>query len=420
MKRLLTLWSCSLLLAGFLAGCDTYVEDIDPPIDTIPDERLNDPAQIPFLVQGVHARFADTYGGLALLSGGLSDEFFFDQNVPGATFPTYKQIDEGDILLDNNSVDGVLSDLGELRFLADNLVERIDNNMPDAPADLATLGRFIGYFYGGVARYFWATYFGLNPEQGGGVIDAGPFIPSDEMYDLALEKLNAALQNLPQELRIGIKTFSQDELRRVVNSVIARVYLFKGDYAAAAQAALNGMQPDDPPFLALFSVEAPNDFYFGAGPGRAQFVVDWRFVQYLEADPKEAERIPLADTLGNDKETIYYRQDKYPAQDSPIPFMTWQENHLMLAELGALHGQNIGGADPLALINEVRTSHGLDPYPDGTTVTEDLILEERDKELFAQGIRLPDQRRFDRWHLPAGTWKYLPITQNERNANPNL
>jgi len=420
MKRLLTLWSCSLLLMGFLVGCDSFVEDIDPPIDTIPEERLNDPAQIPFLVQGVHARFADTYGGLALLSGGLSDEFFFDQNVPGATFPTYKQIDEGDILLDNNSVDGVLSDLGELRFLADNLVERIDNNMPDASADLATLGRFIGYFYGGVARYFWATYFGLNPEQGGGVIDAGPFIPSDEMYDLALEKLNAALQNLPQELRIGRETFSQDELRRVVNSVIARVYLFKGDYAAAAQAALNGMQPDDPPFLALFSVEAPNDFYFGAGPGRAQFVVDWRFVQYLEADPKEAERIPLADILGNDKETIYYRQDKYPAQDSPIPFMTWQENHLMLAELGALHGQNIGGADPLALINEVRTSHGLDPYPDGTTVTEDLILEERDKELFAQGIRLPDQRRFDRWHLPAGTWKYLPITQNERNANPNL
>jgi len=70
MKRLLTLWSCSLLLMGFLVGCDSYVEDIDPPIDTIPEERLNDPDQIPFLVNGVHARFADTYGGLALLSGG--------------------------------------------------------------------------------------------------------------------------------------------------------------------------------------------------------------------------------------------------------------------------------------------------------------------------------------------------------------
>ncbi|WP_243663232.1 hypothetical protein [Rhodothermus marinus] len=116
MRRLLVLWSCSLLLAGFLAGCDTYVEDIDPPIDTIPDERLNDPAQIPFLVQGVHARFADTYGGLALLSGGLSDEFFFDQNVPNATFPTYMQIDQGDILLDNNSVDGVLNDLASCAF----------------------------------------------------------------------------------------------------------------------------------------------------------------------------------------------------------------------------------------------------------------------------------------------------------------
>ena len=421
MKRLLTWGNISLLLLiGLLAGCDTFVEDVDPPIDTIPDERLNDPDQIPFLVLGVHARFADTYGGLALLGGGLSDELFFDQNVPGATFPSYREIDQGDILLDNNSVDGVYNDLGELRFLADKLVERIDNNMPDAPADLATLGRFVGYFYGGVARYFYATYFGLNPDQGGGVIDAGPFIPSDQMYDRALEKLNAALQNLPQELQIGETTFSQDQLRRVVNSVIARIYLFKGDYAAATQAALNGMQPGDPPFLALFSVEAPNDFYFGGGRGRTQFVPDWRFAQYVEEDPSEVARIPLWTKLGNDGETVYYIQDKYPEQESPIPFMTWQENHLMLAELGALRGQDIGGLDPLTLINEVRQSHGVTLLPAGTTVDEDLILTERDKELFVQGMRLPDQRRFNRWHLPPGRWMYLPITQNERNANPNL
>lgn len=420
MKRLLVLWSCSFLLASFLVGCDSYVEDIDPPIDTIPDERLNDPAQIPFLVQGVHARFADTYGGLALLSGGLSDELFFDQNVPNATFPTYRQIDEGNILLDNNSVDGVLNGLGELRFLADNLVDRIDNNISDAPADQATLGRFVGYFYGGVARYFWATYFGLNPEEGGGVIDAGPFIPSPQMYDIALEKLNAALQHLPLELQVGGTSFTQDQLRRLVYSVIARVYLFKGEYAEAAQAARNGMQRGDPPFQALFSIEAPNDFYFGAGRGRTQFVADWRFATYLQNNPSEAARILLRTILGVDRQTTYYGQDKYPAQESPIPFMTWQENHLMLAELGALRGQNIGGRLPLSLINEVRGSHGLNPYPDGTPVTEDLILEERDKELFVQGIRLPDQRRFNRWHLGAGTWRYLPITQNERNANPNL
>jgi hypothetical protein len=31
-----------------------------------------------------------------------------------------------------------------------------------------------------------------------------------------------------------------------------------------------------------------------------------------------------------------------------------------------------------------------------------------------------DQRRFDCWYLPAGTWKYVPIAQDKRSNNPNL
>jgi len=71
----------------------------------------------------------------------------------------------------------------------------------------------------------------------------------------------------------------------------------------------------------------------------------------------------------------------------------------------------------LALVNEVRASHNLAALSE---VNLDVIYEERDKELFVQGQRLIDQRRFNRWHLPAGTWKYLEITERERLSNPNL
>lgn len=87
----------------------------------------------------------------------------------------------------------------------------------------------------------------------------------------------------------------------------------------------------------------------------------------------------------------------------------------MLAEL-ALRLDN-DATRALTLVNEVRASRNLSPL---SAVDLDVIYVERDKELFVQGQRLMDQRRFNRWHLPAGTWKYLEITERERLSNPNL
>jgi len=118
--------------------------------------------------------------------------------------------------------------------------------------------------------------------------------------------------------------------------------------------------------------------------------------------------------LGNDETTVYHYQVKYPEDKSPIPFITWQENELVQAEVLVRNNQN---AEALIHINNVRASHGLSVR---TETAIDSIYIERDKELFCTGNRIIDQRRFDKWHLAAGTWKFLPITQRERNANPNL
>jgi hypothetical protein len=68
-------------------------------------------------------------------------------------------------------------------------------------------------------------------------------------------------------------------------------------------------------------------------------------------------------------------------------------------------------------------------------VDQALIAAEREKEFFVTGLRLLDQRRFDipfvRQDLNietgavtvdpvAGNWRHLPITQSERNQNPNF
>ncbi len=393
------------LLFSFFLSCEDYVQNIDSLIDQVEDYRLNDAEQVSFLINGVLARFAGVYDNITVLAGGLSDELFFDFNVPNATFPTFQEIDEGDIRLDNNSVDGVLNQLGELRFLADNLVDRVSNSIAfgddDESQELKRQALFTGYFMGGVARYFYATYIGLDKTQGGGVIDAGPFIPSSDMYDLAIEKLNEAMN------------YASDYEQRVIHTLMARIALFRDDFAGARTHAALGLQQGDEPYAAHYSIEMNNYWWVQAGIGRHQWVVDYRFKAYVDADSLEESRIQIAPIIGNDGSTIYYIQVRY-LQDTPLNFLTWQENELILAEVEVREGNT---ASALDRVNAVRASHGLDPL---ASVDLDVIYEERDKELFTLGTRLADQRRFDRWHLGADTWMYLPITQSERNANPNL
>ncbi|MFQ5865866.1 MAG: hypothetical protein ACE5IW_11620 [bacterium] len=402
MRKQSILIAFMLSLMMIWSACSDFVDEVDPLIDQVQDDLLNDEAQIPFLSLGVKVRFATTHDDVVVLADGLSDAFFFDSNVPQATFPTFKEVDDGDILLNNTSVDGMFHDLGELRFFADDLLRRVDEIGTFTDAEVEREARFVGNLFGGIARRMYASYFGLNPTEGGGVIDNGPFIPSADMYNLALEKFQAAVTyaGSPYETR-------------VVNSLIARVHLYAGNASAALTAAQNGMVDGDEPFQALYSAENTNYVWQQAGLGRSQYVLDPRFNDYVIADPNEAARISFVELLGADGVTIYYLQTKYGDLAAPIDYISWQENELMLAEL-ELASNN---ASALARVNAVRASHGIGPL---ATLDQTALIEERDKELLLTAARLVDQRRFGIWHLPAGLWQYLPITERERNNNPNF
>ncbi|RKY45883.1 MAG: hypothetical protein DRP88_06960, partial [Candidatus Neomarinimicrobiota bacterium] len=252
-----------------------------------------------------------------------------------------------------------------------------------------------------------AAYFGLNPDEGGGTIDNGPFIPSDAMYDSALVRLDKALEHVNH-------LNDKDYWTKVINSIKARIYLLKGDYANAKTCAENGLVSGDAPFQSLHSSESDNYYWQQAGAGRTQCVADWRFKEYIDENPLEASRVKLDSIMGNNG-VMYYRQGKYPQKESPIDFISWQENNLILAEIALRNGDN---TTALNLVNEVRQSHGL---PDLTDIDMQTLMVEKDKELCFTGLRLLDQRRIEGlWHLPADAWKYLPITEGERNINPNI
>lgn len=390
-----------LSLAVTWTACENWTSSVDPLIDKVEDERLNTEDAMSFLITGIKARFADTVDDLFVCADLLSDQTVFDSNVPFATYPTFNELEVGIIRYDNNSVDTPFDDLGELRFFADNLIERAAGiTFTDVAFEAQVT--YTGKFYGGYARFLYAAYFGLTQTEGGATIDAGPFIPADQLYADAVTLFEEAIASASDEAEI-----------RLINSLIARVYLYQNNFAKAKEYADKGMIEGDVVFQAEYTPEADNYYRQQAGAGRQQAVLDDRFYTYVEEDPTEAVRVQFDSVKANDESRYFYYQTKYPDFSSPMPMMTWQENTLMLAEC-ALEGL---GGDAAALVNEVRASHGL---ADLATVDKAAVQVERDKELMCQGNRLPDQRRWDIWHLGAGTWQYLPLMENERNANENL
>ena len=449
-------------MLAFLA-CDSIVDDVQDPINSVDDPELTDASQIDFLTTGVRARFHNVHDNVTVFSSLLSDQFIFGGDIGGgATFPTYQQLDVGAPAEDNNSIDGALNHLGQHRYLADNLIERVaevdglseDEGGFATDADMAAREEalFVGNFHGGLARYMWGAYFGRDVQEGGGVISEleepsdptrGEFIPSDEMYDLALEKFDEAEQ------------YASDYEIRVMNTIRARIMLIQDDLDAAEGYASEGLEPGDDPFQSQYvdrSGNQQNAWFSDGGPGRTQTVSAPRFFyEYLAEDPAESSRIPVfaagTDNVGSliereaaripedqvEEDGTYnvYAQGRYMDRDTPIDFATWQENELMLAEIEYRDG-NDGGA--LDRVNTVRASHEADgaTLDDLEDIDLDTIFVERDKELFTMGIRLIDQRRADEhqldvdpdqhyWHLdPDDTWRFLRITLQETQDNPNL
>jgi hypothetical protein len=389
-----------ILCAILITGCKNFVQGIDPPIDVVKDNFLNDEKQTHFIVNGVLAQFYDAYGQLSCLGDALADELVFDPHAPNATYQNYLQIDQGIPEITDNSISDAELSLGRFRLYADTLLARA-SKVVFTDDKLKNSAFFTGYFYGGIARYLYASYFGLTEKEGGGCINLSPFIPSSQMYDLAIEKIKASIP------------YGADDQKRLAHTILARIYLIKADYVNAATESALGMTSADPSNDAQYSSEAENFWWITTGKGRVQFVLDNRFHDYVVQDPKEASRIPIEITASNDSSVTLYIQTKYPEDNSPIAFATWQENELIKAEIAARANDNTAA---LGFINTIRQSHGLD---DRSATNLDSIYIERDKELFCTGARIIDERRFGKWHLPSG-WQYLPITQLERSANSNL
>ena len=136
---------------------------------------------------------------------------------------------------------------------------------------------------------------------------------------------------------------------------------------------------------------------------------------------------------GTTQGSVIWTADKYSTLSTVMPIARYAEAQLIIAD-AKLAANDVPGA--VAAINAARATHpGLPPYDaTGQTAAQVLtqLVEERRRELFLEGHRLGDLRRYKLPILPAAGTPYtlaggvydqqscFPLPDVERINNPNI
>ena len=148
-------------------------------------------------------------------------------------------------------------------------------------------------------------------------------------------------------------------------------------------------------------------------------------------DPRVA--VTNTNKAGTTQGTVIWTADKYPALATVMPIARYAEAQLIIAD-AKLAANDVPGA--VAAINAARATHAGLPAYDATGQTAAQVLtqlvEERRRELFLEGHRLGDLRRYKLPMVPlAGTAYTLaggvydqqscfPLPDVEKINNPNI
>jgi len=268
-------------------------------------------------------------------------------------------------------------------------------------------------------------------------LEGSPLRPRAEVMDTAIALLESARADLGSVTTAQLAEFrsrvqgSSFDLGNTVNAMLARFYLFRGQYQKAIDAAdrvnlgvLSAFTYPDPnrnPIwgysVSVLYVAGLNTFVTEAEPG------DRRPAYWLRTD--------LATFNGNP--TLPLRSFRtYQDKNESFPVYLPDEMRLIKAEALVRLGGAANFAQALTLINQVRTQTsstlnepvaGLPAKTAAELGTQDALLRqiayERRYELYMQGVRWEDLRRFG----PAIAGKtpkvaFLPLPQSECLYNP--
>ncbi len=398
----------ALAMALAFSGCDLDVVNPGP----VQDGFLDESGAWPAVLQGVKRAHAYAFTRIALDNGVIAREI-----VPGGLFDT--QFTQGVLTSDNSNENWNLP--SQARWLAEDGAERLRENGDGFESNPIAAGLLV---QAGYANRM------MGHNHCIAAIDGGPaeshmvyFQRAEEFFTEAISVAQAAGEgDLVDAARMGR----------------ADVRMNLGDWAGAVQDA-EAVGTD-----AVFLLEYDNvDFADGNEVAFRQESDPWRewtvwgtFQEeyFLETgDPRAAWRTNPPDPITMVDNLPFYVSLRFEDRLSPHTLASGWEMLLIRAE-SILVNQPANFQQAMDLINQVRTrlttaeGEPLEPWT-ATTVEEawTALKQERRLELYLNGRRFPDLRRWARDGAPgatpmedmAGRSTCFPVGTDEVNSNPN-
>jgi starch-binding outer membrane protein, SusD/RagB family len=427
-----------LLAAGTLAACDLGVRNPA----AIDDMDLDSPQGVIAIANGVggafgHATTIPGGGGVYTASALLTDEL-----VHVGSWQPLREISEGapsNASPENQSHWGFTS---EARWMAEDAVDRI-SRLVQTPGTNPTVAMVA--LYAGFSNRLMGDMF-CNA-----VIDGGPLEPHTAFHNRAVNYFNRAIEIA--------SAAGHNQILAAAYGGRAQARMMLGDWQGAIADA--GRVPTNFQYLQIHSENSVREYnglhrWAALGfEGRQLSVWGTPFAEWgteinnrvqSERDPRV--RFEVVQTTagapvfgGDGRRPIWYAH-RYTGLGSDIPIVKGTEMRLIEAEARLVAGDWQGA---LAQINVVRTFRNLPPLTATSVATAwPVLMKERGIELWLEGRRLPDLRR---WATTPGAVPFsvvrqtaggqpstqdprrnvlevetlcLRISTNELNSNPNL
>lgn len=410
-------------LATMLAIASSACEDllqVDLPTK-VAAENLDNPSVAEVLVNSAIGEFECAFSQYVAASGQLTDELRHSSGWLVMTEWDHRKIGQDrDVRECNTNFGyGVFTPMQKARFSAESSRTRLegwdDADVPERTDKIATVAA-----YGAFSRAILGEAFCEM------TIDVGPIMSKTEMMQNAEAALGEAMSLAQASGRTDLAEAAR--IRR------AAVRLNLGDNSGAVSDAM----------------AVPDGFRFDANYSSADFYRYNRIYQHNHVDGfispefNDESGQPTVDGenptfggvvdprvestlsgIGQDGSPLRLIH-KYPAWTSPIAIANSAEAKLIIAEVEL-------GQTAVDIINGFHAAAGLPAYEpanvaDNTEVMAQ-VMEERTRELFLEGRRLPDFLRHD---LPFatgthpydgntyGTTSCIQIPRRERDSNPNI
>jgi starch-binding outer membrane protein, SusD/RagB family len=430
--------------ALLLAGCDLGV--FDP--GSIEHDDLFEPAAIEPLVIGAERNLGRAISGGSSPHGGIfgAGAFLTDEIVHSGQWVGLRDWSDAVVVPDDVAETSTRwAHAQNARVTAEDAAEIIqtilenEGENPGTSVPIATALTWAGF----ANRVLGDTFCSA-------VIDGGEELPVSAFYERAEGHFGQA---------ITIAGAAGDaQLATAAHAGRAQVRMMLGDWDGAVSDAAEvpidfvhdvRMSSNSPAeYNGLFEAFRPQGQASVWGTPFADFGTDLSGVHEGEGDPRVlySSLNPGGEVeIGGDGRRETWFADKYESRDDNHPIVKGTEMRLIEAE-ALLVGGDVDGA--IDAVNEVRTFHGLDAV-DADTEDEawNLLQRERGIELWVEGRRLPDMRR---WAATPGFADFdvvrieapgdqpiesdevrnvldnplgelcLPMNRDERNSNPNL